>query len=124
MASIVLNDQGQILGVRLTTGNVDDRGVVEKVTKGLWGKLFGDKGYISQQLFQLLFDNGLQLITRVRTNMKNKLLPLIDKVYLRKRAIIETVNDQFKNISQIEHSRHRCLPNFLFNCCFSLLYFS
>ncbi len=112
---LVLNDQGQLLGVRLTTGNVDDRQVVEKITNGLWGKLFGDKGYISQQLFELLFNNGLQLITKVRTKMKNKLLPLLDKIYLRKRAIIESVNDQLKNISQVEHSRHRSISNFLFN---------
>jgi len=112
---LVINDQGQLLGVRLTTGNVDDREVVEKITKRLWGKLFGDKGYISQQLFELLFNNGLQLITKVKSNMKSKLLPLLDKIYLRKRAIIESVNDQLKNISQIEHSRHRSLPNFLFN---------
>lgn len=112
---LVINDQGQLLGIRLTTGNIDDREVVEKITKGLWGKLFGDKGYISQELFNLLFDNGLQLITKVKSKMKNKLLPLIDKIYLRKRAVIESVNDQLKNISQIEHSRHRSISNFLFN---------
>lgn len=112
---ISFNDQGQLLGIRLTTGNIDDREVVEKITKGLWGKLFGDNGYISQELFNLLFDNGLQLITKVKSKMKNKLLPLIDKIYLRKRAVIESVNDQLKNISQIEHSRHRSISNFLFN---------
>jgi hypothetical protein len=96
---LVVNDQGQLLGVRLATGNIDDREVVEKMTKHLWGKLFGDKGYISQQLFDLLFNNGLQIITKVKSNMKNKLLPLLDKIYLRKRAIIESVNDQLKNIS-------------------------
>jgi hypothetical protein len=63
------------------------------------GKLFGDKGYISQNLFDSLFKNGLQLVTRLKNNMKNKLMPLIDKILLRKRSLIETVNDQLKNIS-------------------------
>ena len=121
---LVLNDQGQLLGVRLTTGNIDDREVVEKITKGLWGKLFGDKGYISQQLFSLLFDNGLQLITKIKSNMKNKLFPLLDKLYLRKRAVIESVYDQLKNISQIEHSRHRSISNFLFNLIAGLVSYS
>jgi len=44
--------------------------------------------------------------------MKNRLLPLADKLLLRKRAIIETVLDQLKNISQIEHTRHRSVNNF------------
>lgn len=112
---LVLNDQGQLLGIRLTTGNIDDREIVPKITEEIWGKLFGDKGYISQRLFDLLFNNGLQLITKVKSNMKNKLLPFFDKLLLRKRAIIESVNDQLKNISQIEHSRHRSISNFLFN---------
>ena len=72
------------------------------MTCGIWGKLFGDKGYISQPLFDLLFKQGLQLITKIKKNMKNKLMPSTDKILLRKRALIETVNDQSKNISQIE----------------------
>ena len=47
--------------------------------------------------------------------MKQKLMYLKDKVLLRKRSLIETVNDQLKNISQIEHSRHRSVSNFLVN---------
>ncbi len=70
----------------------------------LWGKLFGDRGYISQELFEQLWAQGLQLITKLKRNMKNKLMPLLDKVLLRKRALIECVNDQLKNISQIEHT--------------------
>ncbi len=91
------------------------------MTKPLWGKLFGDKGYISQQLFDLLFNNSLQLITKVKAKIKNKLLPLLDKIYLRKRALIESVNDQLKNISQFEHSRHRSISNFLFNLIVGLV---
>ena len=83
--------------------------------QSLTGKLFGDKGYISQDLFEKLFQKGLQLITRLKGNMKNKLMPLIDKILLRKRSLVETVNDQLKNINQIEHTRHRSIWNFMAN---------
>ncbi len=79
------------------------------------GGLLGDRGYLSQALFEQLWEQDVQLITKVRNNMKNKLLPLFDKLLLRKRSISETVNDQLKNISQIEHSRHRSPFNFFVN---------
>ena len=91
------------------------------MVKGLFGKLFGDKGYISQKLFDLLFADRVQLVTRLRRNMKNKLMPLFDKFMVRKRAIIETIHDQLKNISQIEHTRHRSPINFLVNVISALV---
>ncbi len=91
------------------------------MTKSLWGKLFGDRGYISQQLFELLFKKGIQLVTKLKKNMRNRLMSLMDKILLRKRSIIETVNDQLKNISQIEHSRHRSIPNFMVNLVAGLI---
>ena len=94
---------------------MDDREPVPEMTRGRWGKLFGDKGYISQKLFDLLFDQNLQLITKIKKNMKNKPMPLMDKLLLRKRAMIETVNDPLKNISQIEHTRHRRIAGFMLN---------
>ena len=112
---LMVNDQGELLACQLTPGNVDDRKPLPDMAKTLWGKLFGDKGYISQLLFEELFAQGLQLITSVRKNMKNRLLSLTDKLLLRKRSIIETINDQLKNISQIEHTRHRSVANFLVN---------
>ncbi len=118
---LVVNDCGEILAVRMTTGNVDDRVPVPKMVKDMFGKLFGDKGYISQKLFDLLFAGGLQLVTKIRRNMKNKLMPVWDKLLLRKRAIIESVNDQLKNISQIEHTRHRSGFNFLVNVISALI---
>lgn len=117
----IVNDQGELLAFKFTPGNVDDREPVPDMVKGLFGKLFGDKGYISQELFDLLFGQGVQLITRLRKNMKNKLMPIFDKLMLRKRAIIETVIDQLKNISQIEHSRHRSPVNFLVNAVSALI---
>jgi len=112
---LIVNDQGELITFFLTPGNVDDRKPVPHMAKKLWGKLFGDKGYISQPLFDQLFEQGVQLITPIRKNMKNRLVPLIDKILLRKRAIIETINDQLKNISQVAHTRHRSVDNFLVN---------
>ncbi len=112
---LVVNEIGEILGCCVTPANVDDRQPVPDLTAKLWGRLFGDKGYLSAKLFNQLFERGLQLITKIRKNMKNKLMVMSDKLMLRKRAIIETINDQLKNISQIEHSRHRSLTGFMLN---------
>jgi hypothetical protein len=112
---LVINDCGELLSLRLTPGNVDDRRPVPKLVKGLFGKLFGDKGYISQPLFETLYDGGVQLVTKLKTNMKNRLVSMFDKLMLRKRAVIESVVDQLKNISQIEHSRHRSVANCFVN---------
>ena len=112
---LVINEQGELLALTLTPGNVDDRGPVRKLVRSLWGKLFGDRGYISQELFEQLWVQGLQLVTKIKRNMKNKLMPLLDKLLLRKRALIECVNDQLKNISQIEHTRHRSAMNGIVN---------
>jgi hypothetical protein len=112
---LIINDKGEILSFQLTGGNVSDVSVLEVLSKGIWGKLFGDKGYISSSLAQKLFEKGVQLFTTIRSNMKQKLLTIKDKILLRKRSIIETVNDQLKNISQIEHTRHRSPNNFLVN---------
>ena len=73
------------------------------------------KGYISKNLFQRLFVDGIQFITKLKNNMKGALMSASDKLLLRKRAIIETVNDELKNIAQVEHSRHRCFDNFIVN---------
>lgn len=121
---LVVNDQGQILAFQLTPGNVDDRKPVPKMTEKLFGKLFADRGYISQALFHQLYDEGLVLITSIRKNMKNHLMLLEDKLMLRKRSIIETINDQLKNISQIEHSRHRSYANFIVNLLAGLIAYS
>lgn len=118
---LVVNDAGELLGVFMTTGNVDDRKPVPHLAKNLFGKLIGDRGYISKRLFELLSRRGLQLITKIKRKMKNRLMPLIDKLLLRKRALIETINDQLKNICQIEHSRHRSVKNFLVNTLGALI---
>ena len=118
---LVVNDRGDILAFMLTSGNVDDRKPVPRLAQALFGKLFGDKCYVSRPLFQTLLQQGVQLITNLRANMKNQLVVLSDKLLLRKRFIIETINDQLKNISQIEHSRHRSPTNFLVNVLAGLI---
>jgi hypothetical protein len=114
---------GDIIGFYFTPGNVDDRNeeVIEKVTSNVFGKLFGDKGYLSSKLFEMLYDKNIQLITKVKKNMKNRLMPIIDKILLKKRALIESINDQLKNISQLEHTRHRSPVNAMVNWISALI---
>lgn len=121
---LLVTEQGGLLAVKVTPGNVDDRNPVAEMCQNIFGKLFGDKGYISKNLADSLFEDGVQLITTVRSNMKNRLMPVIDKILLRKRSIIETINDQLKNISQIEHTRHRSVWNFMVNVICGLLSYS
>jgi hypothetical protein len=119
---LIFNDRGELLNLMLTPGNVDDRKPVPKLVRRLFGKLFGDKGYLSKKLSEELRRTfNVQLITGIRSNMKTKLIPLMDKLLLRKRAITETIIDQLKNISQIEHSRHRSPINFLVNLLSGLI---
>ena len=114
---IIINDKGEILSFCLTSGNVDDRNwdVISHLTKELYGKVFADKGYISSTLFTNLYDKGITLVTKLKKNMKNKLMYIYDRVILRKRAVIESVNDFLKNTYRIENSRHRSRANFLVN---------
>src|SRR6266446_2127224 len=98
---LVINDQGELHSLRLTAGNVDDRQPVERL-------FFND-------------EQQLQLITKLKKGMKNRLMPLFDKIMLRKRSIIESVIDQLKNISQIEHTRHRSAVNFFVNLIAGLI---
>jgi Transposase DDE domain len=121
---LAVNDRGDLLACCLTPGNIDDRTPVPQLVKRLRGKLFGDRGYISVPLTKLLFEQGLQLLTRLRKNMKNHLMHLSDKLLLRKRAIIESLIDQLKNISQLEHSRHRSPTNFVVHLLAGLIAYS
>jgi hypothetical protein len=120
---LIINDKGEILNFIITQAKVDDRQPLknEKFVEVVTGKLYGDKGYISQQLSQILFVDGIQLITGIRNKMKNCLMELRDKILLRKRSVIETVNDELKNMCQVEHSRHRSFGNFITNLISGLI---
>ena len=114
---LICNEKGELLNFMITPGDIDDRKPLEykAFIDFIYGKLFGDKGYINKNLFQRLFVDGIQLITKLKSNMKGALMSVSDRLLLRKRAIIEAVNDELKNIAQVEHSRHRCFDNFIVN---------
>lgn len=112
---LIVNHLGEIVEAKVTAGNVHDTKPVQEMAKGLTGKLYGDKGYLSKNLEADLAADGVSLITTVRKNMKAKAISLWDKAMLSKRFIIETINDQLKNISYIEHSRHRSVSGFMLN---------
>ena len=124
---LIINERGELLAFQLTPGNVDDRKPVLSLTqkpRKLWGKLFGDKGYISGSLFGQLWDRGLKLVTSIRQNMTNRLQLMSEKMLLRKRSLIETVNDHLKNVCQIEHTRHRSPVNFMVHLLCGLIAYS
>ena len=114
---LICNEKGEVLNFIITPGDVDDRKQLEykAFVEFIYGKLVGNKGYIGKNLFQRIFVDGIQLITKLKSNMKGALMSVSDKLLLRKRAIIETVNDELKNIAQVEHSRHRSFENFIVN---------
>jgi len=114
---LICNEKGELLNFMITPGDVDDRKPLEckAFIEFLYGKLVADKGYIGWNIFQRLFVDGIQIVTKLKSNMKGALMNVSDRLLLRKRAIIETVNDELKNIAQVEHSRHRSFDNFIVN---------
>lgn len=123
---IIINDKGELLDFLISQASTDDRTPIKQdnFLKKIFGSLYADKGYISKELTELLFSQGLHLVTGIKNNMKNVLMTMKDKILLRKRSVIETVNDQLKNISQAEHSRHRSFGNFITNLIASLIAYS
>lgn len=119
---LVVSEYGDLLNFTLTPGNTDDRKPVPGLLEGLFGKVFADRGYVAKKLaLKLLEDWGIEFFAKPRRNMKNQLMRLTDKLLARKRSIIETIIDQLKNISQIEHSRHRSPVNFMVNLVCGLI---
>ena len=123
---IIINDKGEILSFVITQGNVDDRQPLsmESFIRNIAGKLYADRGYVSQRLAEILFVDGIHFVAKMRNNMKGGELPLQDRLMLRKRAVIESVNDELKNICQIEHTIHRCFTNFITNLIAGILAYS
>lgn len=114
---LVCNERGEILNFVLTRANVDDRNedAIKTLTDKLFGKLYADKGYISHALFERLWDDGVHIVTGLKCNMRNKLISAYDKIMLRKRSVIESLNDMLKNVAQLVHNRHRSVHNFIMN---------
>ena len=114
---LIINENGEIVSFMITPGNIADNNAsnVKKLVKNCFGRLWGDRGYLSKVLFKELFLRGIKLITKLKKNMKNKLMDLYEKFMLHKRGIIESVNGILKESCQIEHSRHRSPTNFFVN---------
>lgn len=121
---LIVNHKGEIVAAKVTPANQHDTAPVEELTQGLTGTLYGDKGYISKRLESSLAEKGLTFITNVRSNMKTKAISAWDRAILSKRFIIETVNDQLKNICQLEHSRHRSLHGLMLTVLGALIAYS
>ena len=118
---LIVNHKGQLMAVRITPGNTDDRKALLDMIKSLKGKCFADKGYLGKKLFQDLWDKGIHLITGIRKNMKNHLMPMMDKILLRKRFLIETIFGILKTDMNLEHSRHRSPVNAFVNIMAALI---
>ncbi len=112
---LIVSYRGEIVAAKLTSGNVHDTKPVPELANGLTDKLYGDKGYLSKALEEKLFNKGVTMITNVRKNMKAKAMSLWDRAMLSRGFIIETINDQLKNISHIERSRHSSINGFMLN---------
>jgi Transposase DDE domain len=114
---LVVNAFGEIVKVSFTTANVADNNLQQmlKIFNKLQGLVFADKGFINQNATQELLQKGLHLITGIRANMKNKLMLLSHKMLLKKRGMIESVNDILKTVCDLEHTRHRSPINALIN---------
>ena len=119
---LLCNDSGEVITFCLTGANVDDRDrrVWTVFTKVFHGKVLADRGYIKQELFESLFSQGIGLVHGLKARMKNKLMPVWDKIMMRKRYIIECINELLKNKANLVHSRHRSIHNFIMNLCSAL----
>ena len=119
---LIINEKGDLLGFELTPGNTDDRQPLwELSSERLFGNLYGDKGYISKDLRELLNAQGIHLFYKVRKNMKPLPLSISDEVLLKKRTLIESVIKELKAQTQVEHSRHRSFVNFRVNVVSALI---
>lgn len=114
---LIINDKGELLSFFLSKANTDDRNlkVINCLVKKVFGQLFGDRGYISKTLADYLWNDGISLIYKRRRNMKKQNLSDDERLLLRKRSLIESVNDELKNICSIEHTRHRSFEGFINN---------
>ena len=108
---IVINDRGELIAFKITSGKMHDAKASEPILAFLKGTAFGDKGYLGKALFSRLLEKGLKLITRTRKNMKPVHYSAIEKQLLNQRGIIETVINHFKHHYHIWHTRHRSVIN-------------
>ena len=117
----IVDRKGNLMNIKFTKGNAHDISVVEKISSFFKGILVGDKGYISKDLFQNLYQKGVKLVTGSKKNMKNILMNSYEKFLLKKRSIIETVFGYLKEIQMIEHHRHRSPVNMFIHVISTLI---
>lgn len=112
---LIINVLGEVVAFQITPGNVADNneGIILKLTKKMFGKIFGDKGYmLNKNLFKKLYSKGIHMVTKLRKNMKPVLMEYWDKIMLSKRGVIESVGAILKESMSLEHSRHRRIAGF------------
>ena len=104
---VIMNDKGEMVNFMFSGGNVDEReGLKEgKFVEKIKGKLYGEKGYMGESLLEKVFVNGIERISKVKNNMKKWLMSMGDKILVRKRGVIESVNEELKKIGEIEEWR-------------------
>jgi hypothetical protein len=119
---LLINEHGEIINFIITPGNIADNNdhALRTLLAGCQGKCYADKGYLTK-IFEELYEQGLHLITKVRKNMKNKLMLFSDKIKLKKRGLIESVNDLLMTIFDIDHTRHRSPVNAIANAFSGLI---
>ena len=118
---LAINEKGEVLDVALTPGNIDDRNPLRKFAERLHGSLYADRGYISKDLRETLGAQGVNLVYKVRKNMKPLPLSVSDEALLKKRMLIESVIRELKTQMQVEHTRHRSFENFQVNVFSALI---
>ena len=119
----IFNEHGEIVRLAITKASTDDRKGLKLMINGIFGKIYADRGYLGKQFFKDLFAKGIQVITRIRKNMKNKLLHVADKICLKKRMIIESIFSSIKSCGTFVHSRHRNIVNALCHILSALIFY-
>lgn len=123
----IINSKGEILDFTISSGNVVDNNakIIERMMQNIHGKVYGDKGYLlNAELFQKLYCQGIHIVTKIRKNMKNKLMDIGDKIMLKKRGVVESVGAVFKEDLNIEHSRYRSPITLFINVFCGLIAYS
>jgi transposase len=112
---VAVNHRGELLSIKVTPGNVDDRKPDAFLCREVFGRVYADKGYVAQWLVNSLRARQMNFITKVRKNMKPVQHTSFDQAILKRRFLIKTVFDELKNLCHVEHTRHRPQANFIVN---------
>ena len=120
---MIVNKFGHPISFSLTHANCDDRKVPDNLFSKIFGKLFGDRGYIGKPFFERMKDKMIHMVTALRNNMNPQIINQEDSRKLNKRSIIETTFNSLKNNLNMQHTRHRSPQNFAINIISSVCAF-